>query len=55
MLTNYDLVIIGASSAGIAAADSARKTNPKATIALFTDEDTLPYYRPMLTEFLAHP
>jgi len=55
MTTHYDVLIIGASSAGIAAADAARKAAPEIRIACITEEAHLPYYRPLLTEYLADP
>jgi len=55
MRNHYDLVVIGSSSAGIAAAEKARKSRPEVTIACFSEETQPPYYRPMLTELMGNP
>ncbi len=55
MINHYDLVVIGCSSAGIAAVEKARKARPEIRIACFSEETDLPYYRPMLTEYLGNP
>jgi len=55
MKTHYDLVVVGGSSAGLAAAEKARKARPQATIACFSEESDPPYYRPMLTEMMGNP
>ncbi len=55
MREHYDLVVVGASSAGLAAAEKARKSRPQATIACFSEEPDPPYYRPMLTELMGNP
>ncbi|PKN26783.1 MAG: hypothetical protein CVU65_04625 [Deltaproteobacteria bacterium HGW-Deltaproteobacteria-22] len=55
MRNHYDLVVIGSSSAGITAAEKARKSRPEATIACFSEEMQPPYYRPMLTELMGNP
>ncbi len=44
------IVIIGASAAGLSAAQEARKTDPTADITLVSEEEHLPYHRPSLTE-----
>lgn len=45
-----DILIIGASAAGISAAKEIRRVNPAAKITVITDEKHLPYYRPLLTK-----
>jgi NAD(P)H-nitrite reductase large subunit len=55
MREHYDLVVVGASSAGLAAAEKARKSRPQATIACFSEEPDAPYFRPMLTELMGNP
>lgn len=47
------IVIIGGGIAGLAAAEAARQTSPKASITLIFQEDELPYYRLNLTRYLA--
>ncbi len=44
------IVVVGASAAGLSAAQEARKTNPHAAITLISEERHLPYHRPSLTE-----
>ncbi|MGM0442760.1 MAG: FAD-dependent oxidoreductase, partial [Fibrobacterota bacterium] len=46
-------VIIGSGAAAVAAAEAIRKRNSTAQIDIFTDENTLPYYRPVLTEMIS--
>ncbi|MCC8072944.1 MAG: FAD-dependent oxidoreductase [Clostridiales bacterium] len=45
-------VIIGASAAGLAAAESIRKTDKLGTITLITEEDYFPYSRPSISYYL---
>jgi len=47
-----NLVIIGASAAGLAAAQEVRKQAPDASITLISEEAYLPYHRPSLTELI---
>jgi len=54
-MKEYDLVIIGASAAGISAAEQARKASDSLSIACFTEEDRAAYYRPLLTEIMGNP
>lgn len=46
-------VIIGASAAGLAAAETLRRWDPQGQITLVSDEPHLPYSRPLLTYLLA--
>lgn len=55
MREHYDLVVVGASSAGLAAVEKARKSRPQASIACFSEEPDPPYFRPMLTELMGNP
>lgn len=50
--TTTRIVIIGASAAGLSAAQEARKTSNMATITLLSEEPHLPYHRPSLTEYI---
>ncbi len=50
MSRNYDVVVIGAGSAGFSAAAAARETSPTASILLINDEDTPPYDRTLLSK-----
>lgn len=45
-------VIIGASAAGLAAAEQIRKTDPAGTVTLLTRETDLPYSRPSISYYL---
>ena len=45
-------VIIGASAAGLAAAEQIRKTDPAGAITLLTRETDLPYSRPSISYYL---
>jgi NAD(P)H-nitrite reductase large subunit len=47
-----DIIIVGASAAGIAAAREIRTVSPDVPIRIFTDESHYPYYRPLLTEYI---
>ncbi|MFH0953677.1 MAG: FAD-dependent oxidoreductase [Verrucomicrobiota bacterium] len=47
------IVIVGGGIAGVSAAESARKTSPKAAITLISQEGGVPYYRINLTRLLA--
>jgi len=49
---NGEIIIIGASAAGISAAKEIRKVNTTAKISIITDENHMPYYRPYLTEYI---
>jgi NAD(P)H-nitrite reductase large subunit len=42
------IVIIGASAAGMAAAEAVRKRDPRAEIVMLSDEAHPPYYRPLI-------
>jgi len=46
------IVIVGASAAGLSAAQEARKQAPEAHITLVSGEPHLPYHRPSLTELI---
>jgi len=46
-------VIIGSGAAAVSAAEAIRKRNDVAEITIYTDEDTPPYYRPILTEMIS--
>ena len=46
------IIIVGASAAGISAAREIRATNKDMRITLLSDESSIPYYRPFLTEFI---
>ncbi|OQA31479.1 MAG: Flavo-diiron protein FprA1 [Betaproteobacteria bacterium ADurb.Bin341] len=50
--TPLKLVIIGSGAAAVFAAEAARKRNPKAEIEIHSQENVLPYYRPLLTKSL---
>ena len=54
MKNHYDLVVVGTSSAGLAAVEKARKIRPEAGIACFSEEPESLYYRPMLTELMGN-
>lgn len=54
-MKEYDIIIIGASAAGISAAEHARKASDSLSIACFTEETRAAYYRPMLTELMGNP
>ncbi len=49
-MTRQRILIIGASAAGLSAAQEARKTDPTADITIVSEERHLPYHRPSLTE-----
>jgi len=49
---NVKVVIIGASAAGLTAAQEARKVSANADITLVSEEQHLPYHRPSLTELI---
>lgn len=53
--TTANILIIGASAAGITAAKEIRRVNPSVALTIITDEPYLPYYRPFLTEYLGEP
>ncbi len=46
------IVIVGASAAGLTAAQEARKVSADAEITLISEEQHLPYHRPSLTELI---
>lgn len=48
-----NIVIIGNNAAGTAAAEAIRKRNTEATIRIISAENTLAYYRPMLSDYLS--
>jgi len=48
----YDLIIVGAGAAGITLAEQVRKYSSDISIALFSDEEILPYYRTKLPSFI---
>lgn len=48
-----NLIIIGAGSAGVAAAEAARKQNEDISILLFSEENRLPYHRIRLFQVAA--
>lgn len=50
--TTTRIVIIGASAAGLSAAQEARKVSGDAAITLISEEPHLPYHRPSLTELI---
>lgn len=45
-------LIIGASAAGLAAAESIRKYDTEGSVTIFTEEDYLPYSRPSISYYL---
>ncbi len=45
-----DILIIGASAAGVSAAREIRAVDPTVPVRLFSEEPVFPYYRPFLTE-----
>ncbi|ERP30833.1 FAD-dependent oxidoreductase [Chitinivibrio alkaliphilus] len=47
------MVIVGSGAAAISAAEAIRARNSAAEIHLYTAEDILPYYRPVLTDMLS--
>lgn len=48
-------VIIGASAAGLAAAEQIRKTDPAGAVTLLTRETDLPYSRPSISYYIKRP
>ncbi len=48
-----NIVIVGNNAAGTSAADAIRKRNKDATIRIISAENTLAYYRPMLSDYLS--
>jgi nitrite reductase (NADH) large subunit len=46
------ILIVGASAAGISAAKEIRKINSQAEVIIISDENHLPYYRPLLTRYI---
>jgi NAD(P)H-nitrite reductase large subunit len=53
MSRTYDVVVVGAGAAGIAAASSARKTNADCSILVINGEDRIPYKRTRISKTLA--
>ncbi len=47
-----ELVIVGNGAAGFYAADAARKRNPKCNITIISGENSISYYRPLLSDGL---
>jgi len=47
-----EIIIIGASAAGISVAKEIRTVNNIAKISIITEENHMPYYRPYLTEYI---
>lgn len=45
-------VIIGASAAGLAAAEAVRKEDPQGTVTILTEEAYMPYSRPSISYYL---
>jgi len=50
--TDEKFVIIGGGVAALSAAEAIRERNKTASITMITDEPVLPYYRPMLSDYL---
>lgn len=50
--TDEKFVIIGGGIAALSAAETIRERNKTASITMITDEPVLPYYRPMLSDYL---
>ncbi len=50
--TNEKFVIIGSGIAALSSAQAIRKRNKTCSITMVTDEDTNPYYRPILSDML---
>ncbi len=53
MSRTYDVVVAGAGAAGLAAATSARQTDPSASILLVNGEDRFPYKRTKVSKAIA--
>lgn len=53
MDTHYNLIVIGASIAGLSAATAFRRSKPDGTVLLVNGEDRLPYKRTKLTKSIA--
>lgn len=47
------VVIVGSGAAAISTADALRKRNAKVSIDIYSKEEVLPYYRPVLTKAIA--
>ena len=47
------IVVVGGGIAGINAATAAKKVDENAEVTIFGSESEMPYYRPLLTEFIA--
>lgn len=53
MSRTYDVVVVGAGAAGLAAATSARQTDPSKSVLLINNEDRFPYKRTKVSKYLA--
>ena len=53
MDTQEKFVIVGGGIAALSAAQAIRERNKTASITMVTDEPVLPYYRPMLSDYLS--
>ncbi len=51
-MSNESIMIIGASAAGISAAREIRNVDKDIPVHVFSEETHLPYYRPLLTEYI---
>jgi NAD(P)H-nitrite reductase large subunit len=51
-MNSEQIIIIGASAAGISAAREIRAVNKDMPVLMFNEEEQYPYYRPMLTEYI---
>jgi flavorubredoxin/NADPH-dependent 2,4-dienoyl-CoA reductase/sulfur reductase-like enzyme/rubredoxin len=51
--TEEKFVIVGGGIAALSAAEAIRERNKTASITMVTDEPVLPYYRPMLSDYLS--
>lgn len=47
------IIIIGNGAAGISAAEEIRNNNKEVEVTIITDESTVAYYRPMLSEYIS--
>lgn len=51
--TEASIVIVGNNAAGTAACESIRKRNKEASILMISSDDSLGYYRPMLSDYIS--
>lgn len=51
--TNQKIVIIGSGAAGISAAENARRNDNTAVIEIYSEEESMPYYRPVISDYLS--